>query len=145
MRLGPLFLVFVLACVPTAPAPESAGALAGDWRLVSIASSQYNAEVGPTTTPPIVHFTAEGESTDGAVAGTDGCNEWFGEYSVPESGKIKVGSLARTLKMCIRAYTLEEGGYAGEELAAVSQYTIDGSTLVLFSEDNKTRLTFRFP
>lgn len=124
------------------PAPASPAGIAGDWQLVSIVSPQQNAEVGPTPTPPVVRITASGNSAVGAMSGTDGCNEWYGGFSVPASGRIKVGSLARTLKMCLRVFTLEEGGYAGEELSAVSQFTINGSTLVLFSDDNKTRLTF---
>lgn len=145
MRPTILLLALSWACTPEMPAPDSPVELAGDWRLVSIVSPQYNAEVGPTPTPPIVKITASPASAEGQVAGTDGCNEWYGEYSVPAGGQIKVGSLARTLKMCLRVYTLQEGGYAGEELSAVSQFTINGSTLVLFSDDNKTRLTFRLP
>jgi heat shock protein HslJ len=132
-------LAFASAC-GNIPGPVSPQTLAGDWRLVSYVSPTDSADVPPTPTPPIIHVTASGNSV-GRMAGTDGCNEWMGEFSLPAEGAIAVGPLARTLKSCIRIFTLAEGGYAGEELNNVTQYTRSGSTLVLSSDDKRTRVT----
>lgn len=119
-----------------------ADVLAGDWHLVSIVSPNYNAEVGPTPTPPVVRFRATGE-LEGSVSGTDGCNDWSGVYTVPAEDRVRIGPLASTLRFCIRVYTLAEGGYSGAELASVTRFSRTGAELVLSSDDNTTRLTFR--
>lgn len=148
MRSTSMLLIALLtlaagpACAPDAQVPQPASVLAGDWQLVSIASPNYNADVGPTPTPPVVRFRASRE-LEGTVGGTDGCNDWAGAYSVPAEGQVRIGPLASTLRQCIRVFTLAEGGYSGFELGSVTRFIRSGSELVLSSDDNATRLTFK--
>ncbi len=141
--MKPLTMIAVLAGAGCAlvPADRSADALTGDWQLVSVVSPGYSAEVGSTPTPPIVHF--QSGAAKGSVSGTDGCNDWAGDYTVPADGDVRIGPLARTLRQCIRIYSLQEGGYGGAELESVSQFSVTGGELVLASSDGRTRVVFR--
>ena len=144
-RSASLLLVGFTSACASIHGPQTPALLAGDWQLVSFVSPGYSAEVPPTTTPPIVRIATTGSGAEGSISGNDGCNDWSGAFRVPEEGRLAIGPLAQTLRMCIRVFTLAEGGYAGTGVSDVTRYERSGATLVLSSEDDKTKITLHLP
>lgn len=76
---------------------------------------------------------------DGRVAGTGGCNRFFGGYAV-SGNRIKIGPLASTRKGCPGLLRLETAFFA--TLQAASSFEQTDATLILFDASGNTLAQF---
>jgi heat shock protein HslJ len=73
--------------------------------------------------------------TDGKLSGSAGCNNYMASYEV--SGKsIKIGAIAATRKMCIKADVMEQEQQFLKALETVATYQFDGNRLELRTATN---------
>lgn len=78
---------------------------------------------------------------DGGIAGSAGCNNYFGSYTV-DGSNLTFGMIGSTEMACMDgAITTQESAYLAA-LSMVSQYQLDGTNLVLTDKDGNTLLTF---
>jgi heat shock protein HslJ len=68
---------------------------------------------------------------DGKIAGSGGCNRFFGGYTI-SGNRIKIGPLASTRKGCPGLLRVETAFFA--TLQAASSFEQTDTTLVLFDE-----------
>ncbi len=77
--------------------------------------------------------------TDGRLSGSAGCNNYTASYEV--TGKnIKIGSIAATRKMCIKADVMEQEQQFLKALETVATYQFDGNRLELRTATNALAL-----
>ncbi|HUF94996.1 MAG TPA: META domain-containing protein [Acidimicrobiia bacterium] len=116
-------LVLVAAACGTEPPLAQPIDLTGSWQLTS--GSHGEATLEPIATHPVtIEFTAE------HVGGTAACNSYGGTFDA-STGAITISELAITEMACDPPETMElERAYI-EALLAVSEATIEGTTLTL--------------
>lgn len=117
----------------TSPTEATAAlSLAGpSWRLTSISGQPI---VSGTT------ITAE-FSTEDRVAGTSGCNLYFGSAKV-EAGRISMGPLGATLMACSPGDVMAQEARYLAALEAAKSYTISGDELRLGTSASEATLVF---
>jgi heat shock protein HslJ len=117
----------------TSPTEETpAVSLVGPtWRLVSISGQ---AVVSGTT------IDAE-FSTDERVAGTSGCNRYFGSAKA-EAGRISMGPFGATLMACSPDSVMTQEASYLATLGAAKSYTISGDELRLGPSASEATLVF---
>jgi heat shock protein HslJ len=79
-----------------------------------------------------------------SVYGTDGCNDYFGTYTLVGNA-LYVSGLFHTLAACFAGgvpLSPQENAYL-QALPRVERYHLDGNVLTLTSADGSVRLTFR--
>jgi heat shock protein HslJ len=76
------------------PEQVTRGSLSGEWRLVSFGPEEGGA--APLEGTEISLVLAE----EGAVAGSDGCNRYMGQYTLQGDDALSFGPLAGTLMAC---------------------------------------------
>ena len=104
------------------------------WQLTAYVGADGNAVQVPKTS------TASATFNTGTVAGSAGCNDFHGTYTI-DGDKLTIGPLATTMKACGPAETLVETAYLAA-LGKVATYTVSGTTLELKSADGKVSLRF---
>ncbi len=73
--------------------------------------------------------------TNGRLSGSAGCNNYTASYEI--SGKnIKIGSIAATRKMCIKAELMEQEAWFLKALETAANYRFDGKRLELRTDTN---------
>jgi putative lipoprotein len=125
MRVLPLLLLLG-ACATTAPEKQMASsaqsppqALAGpEWRITDIAG---------TPVPAGISVTMAFE--DGRVAGTSGCNRYFGGFEAGP-GTLKVGPAGSTMMACPEPMMKTEQAFL-EALKQVTGFSVSGTSLTL--------------
>lgn len=115
----------------TEVAADAASGLPGSvWRVVSL---QDNPPVEGTTIT--ANFGA-----DGALTGSDGCNQYAATYAV-DGATIAITPGPSTLMACPEPVAQQATAYL-EALAAAASYTIDGSQFNLIDADGKVLVNF---
>ncbi|MDR2854541.1 MAG: META domain-containing protein [Methanomicrobiales archaeon] len=103
------------------------------WNLVAY-GSEYN--IPPEGTIPTVVF-----SDDGTIAGTSGCNSFFGQYQ--ENGQeLSISGIGSSLMLCIDDEVMQLEQEYLALLANVATYAIDASSLTLYNEAAESILFF---
>ncbi|NTU80524.1 MAG: META domain-containing protein [Chloroflexales bacterium] len=126
--------------IPTAqPAPaeptaeeqamsKDASDLAGtSWTLSELAGAAPAAGGSPAT----IEF-----DTEGRMAGSSGCNRFFGGYSV-EGATLTVGQIGSTMMACPDELMQQEKAFL-TTLGQAATYTIAGDTLTITAADGAT-------
>jgi putative lipoprotein len=123
-----LVCLTISACAPN----EESRSLVGSWTLTA-----YGPVDSPTPAVPdvdaIVTF-----SEDGSVAGTTGCNEFGGDYTV-EGDQITFGQIVSTLILCPELQMAQEEAMY-QVLVETASFNIEGDTLTIIKND--TALVF---
>jgi putative lipoprotein len=105
-----------MAAPPPASPPQS---LAGaEWRITEIAGKPV-----PADTKVTMAFA------DGRVAGTSGCNRYFGGFEAGP-GTLKVGQAGSTMMACPEPMMQTEQAFL-EALRQVTGFTVSGNSLTL--------------
>lgn len=127
-----LLLIFITGCTTT----PSTGLTDATWDLVSYQGSGGNmVEILPGTI-----ITAEfGE--DGSVAGSAGCNNYFGTYEVTENS-MTIGPTGSTLMYCEDDGLMEQETAYITNLNSVKYYSITGNQLTLEDENGNAILIY---
>ncbi|MGH7718283.1 MAG: YbaY family lipoprotein [Gemmatimonadaceae bacterium] len=121
-----------LSLVRVAAEPDSAsGGLVGTtWRLEDLGGTGVLDRVEATLAFPEV----------GKVAGSGSCNRFFGTVEI--SGEsIRFGPLGSTRMACVEAVGIQEGKYL-KALQDAARFTLDGSTLLIYSKGMEKPLRF---
>ncbi len=117
------------------PADEALALEGVTWLL----ESYINLEGQPTESQPDTRLTIA--FADAQVAGSAGCNNFFGPYEVDGSA-LTIGPLGSTMKACFpEEVMLQETAYLAN-LGKVAAYEIVGSQLELRDADGQTLLSF---
>lgn len=101
--------------------------LVGDWTVVNLA------------TQDAITGTVEGQAptitfeTDGSVNGTDGCNRYFGQYTVDGSA-IQITLGGGTKMACADPLVDQQSSDFTDAMKAASAYEVAGSQLTLTNE-----------
>lgn len=108
---------------------------AHEWSLdeVTFANSDFS-----ETPPPGVSIIFS-DTTD-RVAGSGGCNRFFGSYTATEEGKITMGPLGSTLMECP---TVEFEAKYFAWLEEADQFSVDENGLRLLISENGTTLVYK--
>lgn len=138
-------LAFALAmmaagCTQT-PAPEASvdaiETLPGtSWRFLLLLDD--NGSMDPIDVAPITLAFDE----EGALAGSSGCNRYFGSMGVDEAGKIEIGPLGSTRMACDEGINSREYRYL-QALESCTQVVLEGDHLELLAEGGSARLVFQ--
>jgi heat shock protein HslJ len=112
------------ACAPS----EESRSLVGSWTLTA-----YGPVDSPTPAVPDVDATIT-FNEDGSVAGTTGCNEFGGDYTV-EGDQITFGQIVSTLILCPELQMAQEEAIY-QVLVETATFNIEGDTLTITKNDN---------
>lgn len=82
-------------------------------------------------------------SQDGKVTGSGGCNRFFGDFTNTTPGQVKFGALGSTKMYCQDRMEIENGLF--NALDKVSRYRVDGTRLMLESDDGQYTIEFYEP
>ncbi len=117
---------------PNAPPGGTGGVIVGPtWRLISIDGH-----------PPIEGTTVTAIfSEDARVAGSSGCNRYFGRANA-ETGRMLVGPLGSTLMACEANGVMTQEQRFLELLQASATYSVVGDELRLGPSPSQTTLVF---
>ncbi len=118
--------VAAAACAANAPRAELSGA---SWSVESVA--------GRPNSGPTIEFAQD------RIAGTGGCNRFFGGYSA-EDGRISVTGVGATRMACDAEIMQRESDFFSV-LNAVTSYRRDGDRLTLASADGREIVLRRSP
>jgi len=99
------------------------------WDVAAYADTSGAMKDAPVTVPMDARF--EG----GSVAGTSGCNQYNGPYTLSGSS-LTVGPLASTKMMCDQVANDAEAAYL-PALQKASTYTAEGGKLTIYDKDGK--------
>jgi heat shock protein HslJ len=113
-----------------------AQSIVGSWVATSIAMG--GGVVSSETTSAV---TAD-FSPDGAITGSDGCNDYTGTYEV-DGRSIAIGDLASTGMACPSDELDEQSIAYGEALAAAAAWNVEANgTLTLYSAEGNVLVTY---
>ena len=120
------------ATTTTSPAMQLEGTA---WKLTSLATT-----TGMNKTLPNTTITAN--FSDGNVAGSSGCNRYFGSYQLNNTG-LKIGEIGSTLMFC----TDPDGVMAQESsylllLTNVTSFSISNNKLTLSNSQGTPQLVY---
>jgi heat shock protein HslJ len=83
-------------------------------------------------------------SDTGRVAGKDDCNYYYGDYSLGDSGKLRIGEVSETAVACGDPLNQNVSrNYLISRLSTAAFYEISGNTLTLKDSKSNTLLIFR--
>jgi len=103
------------------------------WNLVAY-GSEYNVPLEGII--PTVVF-----SDDGTLAGTSGCNSFFGQY-LENGQELSIKDIGSTLALCLDDEVMKLEQEYLTLLADVATYVIDASSLTLYNENTEGVLFF---
>ncbi len=78
---------------------------------------------------------------DGQVAGSSGCNRYFGTFERSETGALSAGPFGSTRMACPPGVMSQESRFL-EALEAASQFEVEEGRLVLSYDLGRARLEF---
>jgi heat shock protein HslJ len=107
----------------------------GSWRLVSMGLSD-SADSPVAGTELTLDWMA-----DGQVAGSSGCNRYFGTFERSETGTLSAGPFGSTRMACPPEVMSQESRFL-EALEGASRFEIQGGGLVLLYDEGRARLRF---
>lgn len=127
MKKYRLILFIICLAVSACASQENTRPLVGSWRLTAY---------GPvdSTTPAVPDLDATlifGE--DGTLAGSTGCNELAGDYTV-EGDQIMFGRIVSTLILCPDLQMAQEEAML-RVLMETASFNIEGDTLTITKND----------
>lgn len=111
-------------------AGASTGLAGTAWRLE---------DLGGTSVLDRVEATLEFPEA-GRIAGSGSCNRFFGTVEI-SAGSIKLGPTGSTRMACAEEVGVQEGKYL-QALETAERYTLDGSTLLIYSKGMEKPLRF---
>lgn len=85
---------------------------------------------------PTMEFDAEGQR----VSGFAGCNNYFGNYTLTDQGKVNFSELASTKKMCINSMNLEDAFL--QTLDKSEWISVEGRTLNIKDKEEQVLASF---
>ena len=86
-------------------------------------------------------ITLNFNTTDKRVEGSDGCNDYFSDYTLTDCN-LSMGLASKTRKLCQPQEIMTQGDAYTDILAAVKTFNTDGGKLNMRTADNKI-LVFR--
>jgi heat shock protein HslJ len=129
-----LMAALLAAC---APAPATGGVpLEGSFWVLD---SYYSADGVQTSVLPRTQLSAQFEG--GKVSGSDGCNNYFGEY-VLEGDQLTFGEGMGSTMMACEEPVMEQASSFMQALQATASFSISGETLTLKNEAGQALLVF---
>jgi len=133
-RLLVVLAVVSLVVAGVAACGSSSGGKGGTiegvaWDVAAYADASGVMTDAPVTVPMDARFDA------GKVAGTSGCNQYNGPYTLSGSS-LTVGPLASTKMLCDQIANDAEAAYL-PALQKAATYTAEGGKLTIFDKDGK--------
>lgn len=128
LALAGLLLAACAAPTPT-PTPEPApvtGLGGTSWTLTELDGAAPEAG-----SPATLEFLA-----DGSVAGTTGCNRYFGGFTA-DAASLTFGQMGSTKMACEPALMEQENRYL-EVIGRAASYAVAGDTLTITADDGAT-------
>lgn len=121
-----------------APADLTGGQLAGTrWRLVSMGPAAAEQTIaGDPQRPAFIQFDA----VDQRLAGSSGCNRFFGQYRVIGTAGFTIGDVGMTRMSC-HGPTADQDRQILKELQLARFYSVGSQRLTIATKDNQ-RLIF---
>lgn len=116
---------------PTAPAAAADALSATSWRLLTL---------GGRPVLPGVRVTAVFLADEQRVAGSAGCNRYFGS-AVADAARLQVGLLGSTMMHCGDTVMPQEHAYL-DALQKATRYTVESGRLLLGSDADASTLVF---
>ncbi len=110
---------------------DSALMTSNTWTLEEYGS--VSAPLIPRTDSPV---TLNFNTTDKKVEGSDGCNDYFGAYTLSDCS-LSVGQIGKTRKLCQPQDIMTQAGAYTDILGAVKTFNTDGGKLQMRTADNR--------
>lgn len=107
------------------------------WRLVAFGE----AAAGAQPVNEDVEITAAFDAEEKRVAGSAGCNRYFGSYEVGDDGRLVLSQIGATKRACVPSVMEREQAYL-DELGNVSGWERAGDRLTLLNGDAEPLLRF---
>jgi heat shock protein HslJ/uncharacterized membrane protein len=107
------------------------------WRLVAFGEAARGA-------PPVnedVEITVAFDAEEKRVAGSAGCNRYFGSYEASDDGRLVLSQMGATKRACVPSVMEREQAYLGG-LDNVSDWERAGDRLTLLDSDGEHLLHF---
>ncbi len=113
--------------------------LAGtEWKLTHFTESDAVTE---TATVVLEKHPITLKIEEGKVAGSGGCNRYFGGVTFPKDGELKFGAIGATKRACIGPGMPQESKYF-TTLAKMTKYRVNESVLTMENADGTLGLQF---
>jgi heat shock protein HslJ len=116
---------------------QSANAIAGSWRLVSISESSAPTPMVPPQTPELT-----ADFAGGRITGSGGCNRFMGGYTT-KANQLSIDPLASTRKACEQALMTQEFKYL-KALQGAQRYEVDNQGLQIYYKTDQESGVLRF-
>jgi len=125
-------LILLAACSISGSQQGTGGDVTGQvWVMTELAGKAPVSNTGISA-----QFT-----TDGAVSGSAGCNQYNGKYTTSGSS-ITISNLANTMMACDQPVMDQESAYL-MALGDAKTYTVKGNSLMLYGADGKTLVAYQ--
>jgi heat shock protein HslJ len=141
--LGVLALMAIVGTIAFAARPSTPGASGASvsltqasWTLTRLLVDGKEQPLVPGRAP-----TLQFRTHDGTIVGTDGCNSYFGPYTL-QGERLHLGELGQTLVGCLEAGVGQQENTYMSALRRVTRVQVAGATLTLSSDDGAVQLTF---